>query len=186
MYSSPFLRFTKEWGMFRTMLAVMMLVLCATAGAENYVGIGAGQLRLEDSGFEADDTAVKLFGGWRFNRNFALELAYIHGGSPEDRIAGVNVTADPRAMQVSGVGSLPITDNFHVYARAGVLSWRNEINIADDATIRTDGEEFAWGVGTSVDVGNRGSIRLEYEGADLDGTDISLITLSGVIRFGAD
>lgn len=166
--------------MFRTMLAVVMLGLCGTAVAENYVGFGAGQLRIEDAGFKADDTAVKLFGGWRFNQNFALELAYIHGGSLED--GGIEV--EPRAMQASALGALPLTETVSVYARAGVLSWKTEAS-APRFTVKDDGEDFAWGVGTSLNVG-RGLIRLEYEGADLDGTDISLITLSGVLRFGVD
>jgi opacity protein-like surface antigen len=168
--------------MFRTMLAVVMFALCGTAVADNYVGVGTGKLRLEDSGFKADDTAVKLFGGWRFNQNFALELGYLHGGSPED--GGVEV--EPRAMQVSVLGALPLTDSASVYARAGVLSWKSEAVIPDVATIKTDGEDFAWGVGTSFNVGSRGMVRLEYEGADLDGADIALITLGGVLRFGAD
>ncbi len=168
--------------MFRTMLAAVMLMgFCGASVAENYVGVGAGQLRLEDSGFEADDTAVKLFGGWRFNQNFALELAYIHGGSPED--AGVEV--EPRAMQASLLGTVPLTNSANVYARAGVLSWKTEVSVPG-FTAKDDGKDFAWGVGTSFNVGSRGAIRLEYEGADLDGTDISLITLSGVLRFGAD
>lgn len=166
--------------MFRTMLAVVMLALCGTAVAENYVGVGAGQLRLEDSGFKADDTAVKLFGGWRFNRNISLELAYIHGGSPEEGA----VEVEPRAMQASLLGTLPLTQSASVYARAGVLSWKTEAS-APGFTVKDDGEDFAWGVGTSLNVGSRGMIRLEYEGADLDGTDISLIMLSGVLRFGA-
>jgi opacity protein-like surface antigen len=162
------------------MLAVVMLGLCGAAVADNYVGVGVGQLRLEDSGFKADDTAVKLFGGWRFNRNVALELAYTHGGSPED--GGVEV--EPRAMQASVIGAVPVGESAQVYARAGLLSWKTEASAAG-FTVKNDGEDFAWGVGTSFKIGSRGAIRLEYEGADLDGTDISLITLSGVIRFGA-
>jgi len=167
--------------MFRTMLVVVMLTLCGAAVAENYVGAGVGQLRLEDSGFKADDTSVKLFGGWRFNQNLALELAYVHGGSPE----GSGVEVEPRAMQASVIGAIPLADNFQLYARAGLLSWKTEASAAG-FSVKDDGEDFSWGMGTSFNVGNRGAIRLEYEGADLDGTDISLITLSGVLRFGAD
>ena len=168
--------------MFRTMLAVVMFGLCGTAAAENYVGAGVGQLRLEG----ADDIGAKIFGGWRFNQNLALEVAYFEGGTVDDDVAGVRVQTEPRALQLSAIGAIPVTDNFQVYARAGVLSWKAETVVDNWATTKDDGKDFSWGLGTSFDIGSRGAIRLEYEGADLDGTDISLISLSGVLRFGAD
>jgi opacity protein-like surface antigen len=167
--------------MLRTILAVIAMGICGTSVADNYVGFGAGQLGIEDSSFDANDVGMKLFGGWRLSDNVALELAYIHGGTPEDR--GVEV--DTRAMQVSALGALPLTDTIRIYGRVGLLSWKTEAN-GNGATVKTDGEDFCWGLGSTFSVGNRSAIRLEYEGADLDGADISFISLSGLIRFGAE
>jgi opacity protein-like surface antigen len=173
--------------------AIVAMGFSGIAIADTYGGVGIGQVRLKDSAggisLDANDAAAKLFGGWRFAENFALELAYLYGGSPEDKIAGVTVEAEPRAVQASVLGTLPITGTVGVYLRAGLLSWKNEFFATDginSVTAKTDGEDFAWGLGTTFDIGSGAAIRLEYEGADLDGTDVSFISLSGLIRFGAD
>lgn len=178
--------------MFRTILAVVMMMgFCVAAIADNYMGSGVGQVRLKDSAggisWDANGAAIKLIGGQQFSENFALELAYIYGGSPEDKIAGVTIESAPRAMQASGIGIFPVTNNFGVYLRVSLLSWRNEISSTDglsSISIKTDGEDFSWGLGASFDTGNGATVRIEYEAADFGGTDASFITLSGIIRFG--
>ena len=62
-----------------------------------YVGAGIGQATLEadDVGFDADDTAFKVFGGYSFNDYFAVELTYFDGGAPSEEFdlgIGVPVT----------------------------------------------------------------------------------------------
>lgn len=161
-------------------------------GAGGYVGGAIGQVRLEDTAgslsLDADDTGFKVFGGYEFNQYFSAEIAYIDGGTPEDNVLGVTVEADPSAIQASAIGTLPLTDIFGLHLRASLLSWENTFTASNgfnSASVDTDGEDFAWGVGGTFKIGQRGAIRLEFEGADLDGTDVSILTIGGVIRFGS-
>lgn len=85
----------------RSITATVTLALALTAGtaiAEEdrgfYLGAGVGQFNLEIDDFEglttdtfdADDTSLKIFGGWRFNPYIAAELAYIDFGAPDDTV----------------------------------------------------------------------------------------------------
>jgi OmpA-OmpF porin, OOP family len=162
----------------------------AQEAAGPYVGGAIAQVRLEDSlgdlSLDASDTGFKLFGGYAFNENFAVELAYIDGGTPEDNIMGVSVEIDPSAIQASAIGSIPFSDAFSMYLRAALLSWKNDVVASNGFNFvegENEGEDFSWGLGGSLRIGGRGTVRLEYEGADLDGTDASIISLGGLIKF---
>lgn len=179
--------------MFRnriTACAVLLGLSCGSVNAEGlYVGAGFGQLSLEDSAgpfvLDASDTAFKLFGGYQVNENFAAEIAYINGGTPEDNLFGATVELEPTAVQASLIGTLPVSNVFGLYARAALLSWRNDILVTDgfnSFSAEASGEDFSWGVG-GVFGFSKGRLRLEYEGADLDGTDIAIFTISGAIDF---
>ena len=117
----------------------------AVAQASNsyyYIGGGIGQARAElnderitrplfGSGLTATninrdnhDTAYKLFGGYQFNRNFALEAGYFNLGK-----FGFSANTTPLGtfsgqVKIQGfnldlVGTLPLSERFSVFARAG-------------------------------------------------------------------
>ena len=116
-----------------------------------YGGIGIGQARARiDNARIADtlltnrglattsirgderDTTYKLFGGYQFNRYVGMELGYFRLG----RFAFDAVTEPPGGLnagfRVEGanfdlVGTLPITDNFSLLARAGVQRARTRL-----------------------------------------------------------
>lgn len=181
--------------MSKTRLAVLATLglLSGQAMAEGqgfYAGGALGYVLLEDSAgdvsIEADDTGFKVFGGYQINDNFAVELAYIDGGSPEDELFGITVENDPSAIQASVIGSLPLGQVFSLYLRASLLSWENEIFVTDgfdSFTFENDGDDFSYGAGGRFNFGQKAAIRVEYEGADLDGTDVSIFSVGGMFRF---
>lgn len=107
-----------------------------------YLGGGIGQARAEvndervtrplfGSGLSATnitrdnhDTAYKLFGGYQFNRNFAIEGGYFNLGKfgftantlPLGTFSG---QAKIQGFNLDLVGTLPVTERFSVFARAG-------------------------------------------------------------------
>ena len=74
----------------------------------------------------ADDrsSAVKIFGGYRFNENFGVEAGYAALGSFSENanVGGANVTQDGRARSIFGVatGRLPLGDSIALHGRLGV------------------------------------------------------------------
>ncbi len=129
-------------------LAVLGIVTVPTALAQQssgtyyYLGGGIGQARAEinderitrplfGTGLTATninrdnhDTAYKLFAGYQFNQNFALEGGYFNlgkfGFSSRTGTTGTfNGQAKIQGFNLDLVGTLPLTERFSVFARAG-------------------------------------------------------------------
>lgn len=86
-------------------------------------GLLPGALLL-DSTTDKKDTSYKLFGGYQFNRNIALEGGYFDLGknSFNANIAGGTLAGQSkvRGLNLDLVGTLPLTERFSALARVGV------------------------------------------------------------------
>ena len=83
-------------------------------------GLTTSSIRLDEK-----DTAYKLFGGYQFNRNFALELGYFDLGEFGFRSTTVPVGTLDGRIKLQGfnldlVGTLPLTERLSALARVGV------------------------------------------------------------------
>ena len=162
-----------------------------------YFGGGVGEYAVEIDDFDdvtttieeydSDDTAYKLFGGWRANRNLALELAYVNLGSPEDEILPdtfVETETDGFAPYV--VGTLPLGP-FELFAKAGYLFYETKTRVTSPLGSVSDeesGDDFTWSAGLGLTLFERMNLRLEYEQFDLAETDDSnALWLTAAFRF---
>src|SRR5687767_7724451 len=98
-------------------------------------GLALGQhtLKASKDGFNFFDehaTAGKLFAGYRINRFFAIEGAYIHGGEMSDSAAGLTLEVDTKALQASVIGSWPLNDYISLFARGAYLDWKADEKIS--------------------------------------------------------
>src|SRR3546814_10583912 len=99
------------------------LVGDATFGAQAdeepgfYLGAGAGQSFVDETGYDDEDTAFSAFGGYQFNQWFGLEAGYADLGELEPDVAGQSLEAS--SVYFTAVGTLPFTDKFSGYAKAG-------------------------------------------------------------------
>ncbi|WP_116807963.1 porin family protein [Steroidobacter cummioxidans] len=173
---------------------IALAFVCLPAMAESeigfYSGVGVGQVTLKDNidgvGIKATGTGFKIFGGYRFNEYGSLEVAYLDAGSPDDRVGGVRIESDATAIQGSAILHIPISLRFEGFARAGFVVWDAE-NTARGAgfsfTQKNDGTDFALGIGAAWHVTPRFGLRAEFEGAELDGTDLRSLSISGLFSF---
>jgi OmpA-OmpF porin, OOP family len=177
----------------QVLVAVVATLAAASAGAEVtgfYAGAGVGQVELteEEAGFEfkGNDTSFTIFGGYEVSRYFAVELAYIDGGTVEDSVSGVDIEITSDALQASILGMIPIGNVVSLYGRAGILSWESEL-FATDGFVSVDddaeGEDFTWGIGMSVKPVERFKLRAEFGGAELEDTDMRSLTVSAAYQF---
>ena len=171
---------------------VVLAFVCLPAMAESgfYTGIGVGNVTLKDTisgvDIEGSDTGVKLFGGYRFNEYGSLEVAYLDAGTPDDTVSGVLVEADARAIQASALWQVPISNRFEAYVRGGFFVWESENTVTVGRSIFTeenDGTDFGFGIGAAVHVTPKFGLRAEFEGAELDGTDMRALSIAGLFRF---
>mgnify|MGYP001267342791 CR=1 FL=1 len=150
-----------------------------------------------------DDTDVgfKVFAGYQFNPNFAIEASYLNFGEFESNAQTV-VLGEPLAVNsdisVEGfgfalVGKLPIQNGFSVYGKLGLVAWDADIDVRTDTLIGdisfSDGEDGIdpfYGVGAEYEI-DQLILRAEFERYDLseggDDFEIDLISASIGYRF---
>lgn len=165
---------------------------CASAIAEpgGYAGIDIGDITLEDSigtvEIKRTGTAFRLFGGYRVNDYFSVEFAYHDGESAKDTVRGVRFETDATALAASALVRNPMGTYFETYLRASLIAWDAD-NLATDGRTRiaqsNDGVDGGYGIGVLCKVTPKLGLRVEYAGAEFDGTEFRSLGVGGVFTF---
>lgn len=128
-----------------------------------YLGAGAGvadfedEVEVEDLGdvdLDDDDTAYKLFGGWRATRYLGIEGGYRNFGEAD--VGPFSLETD--GFDVSGIGFLPIGP-IDLFAKGGVIFWDTD---GSGGVPDADGEDLMYGIGGQLNIGSL-FLRLESE-----------------------
>ncbi|TWG92827.1 OOP family OmpA-OmpF porin [Luteimonas sp. J16] len=164
-----------------TTLAAVLLGGASLAHAQDtgwYAGVGAGQALVDERGYDDEDAAFSVFGGYQFHRNFALELGYTDFGKLEPRGEGANLEAS--SVSLAAVGILPFTEKFSGYAKAGLQRWDIDGSLPGlTGTTSGDGTDPLYGLGLQYRftdaVALRGEyVRSEFEDADVDTAQVQV------------
>jgi len=147
-----------------------------------YIGAGIGQATVEEEDrtvtprldFDDDDTAFKVYAGYKFSDYFAFEGQYFDNGEATDNLTNgdrVEVTAD--GFGAYALGILPATERFDLFGKIGVAWWDGEIKNKTTGFKYADesGYDLGFGFGASFDVTDRFVIRAEFEAIDSDKID---------------
>lgn len=212
-----------------TLLAVLVMAVVGTAHAADpgwYVGASVGGARTNASasdydaalsglGYTAtssiDDSATgwKLFGGYSFTPNWAVEGGYVDFGEVGSHTV-VSAPALPTAVEqqqfvddaatvhpysVSGFAlvvkaSLPVNPQFSLFAKAGVFSWDADIDVNCNgcaSTVNTSksesGVDWTGGLGMGYDFNGNVGMRAEYERYATDRDDVDFYSVGLEYRF---
>jgi OOP family OmpA-OmpF porin len=139
---------------------------------------------------DGKDSGMKFFGGYQFNQNLAVEIAYVDlgkatysgtfGGSP---VTGGTVKTT--GFNASAVGTLPLNPSFSLFAKAGIYTWEAK---ASDVTGgvpfsgKDDGADLSFGFGGAYNVTKNFSLRAEWE--QFEAVDkISLLSVGVAYKF---
>jgi hypothetical protein len=170
-------------------------VLCALSGqvhAEDqgfYFGLGAGQISVEIPDFfpgvlppfDESANAWKGFMGWNFNKNFALEAAFIDGDSVDQNYGNnIRATVDGEVLQLSAIGTYWFNDILEIHGRASADKYDSRTELTDGVLLfasNDKGTELGLGAGIGA-VWDRALLRVDYEQADLEDSETRLVTLS--------
>ena len=149
-----------------------------------YIGAGIGQATVEEEDrtvsprldFDDDDTAFKVYAGYKFNPYFAFEGQYFDYGEAKENLAAVGgerveVSADGFAAYALGI--LPVSERFDFFGKIGAAWWDGEIKNKTTGFKYVDesGYDLAFGFGASFDVTDRFIIRADFEAIDSDKID---------------
>ncbi|MGB5256525.1 MAG: porin [Woeseiaceae bacterium] len=165
----------------------------ALAAGGFYIGGSAGGATVESdlngisipglpSSIDEDDTALKLFGGYKFELpviSVGIEGGYVDLGEPDIDVLGDPLKFDVTGINLWGVASIDL-GLFDVFGKLGYIAWDVEADYLG-ASESEDGSDLGYGLGAAFELGPL-HIRGEYEMYDLDDADVSMLSL-GVAYF---
>lgn len=174
------------------LLGAVALALALPAAAQSnwmssvYVGGAVGQSKFKDAcnglaNCDDKDTSWGLFAGYQFGRTFGAELGYHDLGSAS--IPGASV--DGKALELVGVGALPLGNQFSVYGKLG--GYRGELK---GGGIKETNTDLTYGLGVQWDFTRNLGVRGEWQrypnmgGGDFgDETDVDVLRVAALWRF---
>jgi OOP family OmpA-OmpF porin len=158
--------------MFKKIALVLLALLFATTSAMAegfYAGAGMGitQIEDEDEGVTFEDSPFgwKVFAGYDFNENFAVEGAYLNSGEAEDDLFGENVKAELTAFAVSAIGLMPVGDSAHIFGKVGYYDGEQEIK-AFGLTVTEDDDGLTVGGGIRFKTAKNFALRADFDWFD--------------------
>ncbi len=131
---------------------------------------------------EDRDNGYKLWGGYKFNRNFGAEVSYIESGklsltgTGDLPCGGAACPAAPalpysqfirsKGVQLVGTGTLPVTEKFGLFSKLGAV-YANTDNqcIVGSFSCSSSGRnaDLTYGLGLSYELAKNFSVRSEWE-----------------------
>lgn len=178
-----------EFRKFAGALAVSGLLACSAARAEDsgfYVGVGFGEASQDFSGFDASDTAFKLFAGYSFNKYFALEGGYVDAGTQSDTIDQLGVDISSDGFFVEGLAKWPIGNYFAPYAKFGYVFYDSTQKLTLGSMSASESEsdsDFIYGGGIEFNLTGNFRLRAEYEEVNLPDSAFDIISLAATWQF---
>jgi OOP family OmpA-OmpF porin len=179
-------------------LGLMSMPALAADDAGFYAGVGVGQMNIDFSGdvdgtpisFNDGDTAFRVFGGWDFNQYFAVEAAYVDGGTASKTfdIVGVStkVDIDVTGWDVMLRGNLPMGESAYAFAEVGMIFWDAGFKATAtgvSTTASDSGDDLAYGGGFGFHLGDNAGVRIEYVKYDISDANVDAIMASFLWKF---
>jgi OmpA-OmpF porin, OOP family len=170
-------------------LAMASAPVAAQAPEERgiYIGGSAGKgasKKACDGAMTCDNSeeAFKVFGGYQFNRNVALEIGYADLGD----FAADGTETSVRALDAAAQFTAPISQRFALIGRLG--AYRSHVEASGVITTATHNTSFTWGLGVLFNVSRSFGLRAEWQNySDIGGggtrpDDIDFFSLGLVLR----
>jgi OmpA-OmpF porin, OOP family len=152
-----------------------------------YVGASVGQSTADCDIPSCDDkdTAYRVFGGYQFSRNLAIEGGY----SPLGEVSGAGATLEANAWDLVGVGIYPINPQFSVYGKLGF--YNAEVKAGGIISGKKTTTDLTYGLGGQFNFARNLGLRLEwqrYSGVEAPSSaggdsDIDVLSLGVLFKF---
>lgn len=145
-----------------------------------YAGAGVGQSFVDEPFADDEDVGYQVFGGYQFHPNFGIEAAYTDFGDVDLRGNAGTLEAD--TWSLTAVGTLPFTDRFSGYAKAGVQRWDLDRAVPGlTGTGKDDGTDPLYGLGLQYSFNDTVALRGEYIRSEIEDVDVD--TAQVQVRF---
>lgn len=162
--------------------AASVEVFAQDTGIYGEVLLGNAEQEAKVEGYPSlsgDDLSFGVRGGFNFNSNFALEIAYQNYGEAEESYIDEvgNDINDKFGASAFGAGvkaSIPFENGFSISARLGLSLWDIDIDETDSSapgevfSLEEDGNDFYYGIGAQFNVSSNFHVGAEYTITELD------------------
>ena len=155
----------------------------------------AGTTSCDDS-----DSSWKIFGGYQFNKHFAVEFGYADLGETTASVPvppfNVNIAFESTVWDLVAVGSLPIGDRFSIFGKVGLYMADTEVNGSaaglGSLSESDDNTDLTYGIGARYDFTRNLGVRLEWQryqdvGGDFGGatleSDVDVMSVAVIWKF---
>lgn len=175
-----------------------VFLLAATAAiAEPYVGIGIGSAAYKadlsalggHDDFDDNGTGTKLYGGYNFNKYFAVEAATYNFaeasvGAVEVSPGGLVVSGAVSMKGVAGyaVGIYPLAKKVNLMAKLGFLNWDADLQV-NNTNGSNDGTDAAYALAASYAFTREFLAVAEWESFNTDNPELSMFSLGFKFNF---
>ena len=141
----------------KAILSAAAVAAMSAAHAQPYVGGSVGQTRHDAPGIgDRSDTGGKIYGGYSFTPNIAVEVGHAELGL--SRFGDAGPTLRGNGQFVDAVGKFPITQGFSALGRVGVFS--GKATVAGNSQRDTSAK---YGLGVQYDFSKQLGLRGEWE-----------------------
>lgn len=158
-------------------IASVLVVSTSLSHAGGYIGASVGQSELEGE----DSDSIAIVGGYKFNKNFAIEGSYINLYKFEEN----SNSFEADGINMSAIGIFPINETIEIFAKVGIFKWDATLKVAGFGEGSVDGSDISFGIGASLNITNRIGLVLEYQKFDLEngGGELNIKNMSLGARF---
>lgn len=180
------------------LLATLGLAGINSAFAQGYLGAAVGSTSPDEEGFDSDN-GFKFTGGYRINKNIALEASYVDLGefeADDDLVAAAEylsgtslngVSVEITGIELSVIGFAPVSDVVALFARVGVFNWDADLVVETtfygSGSVSEDGSDPFLGAGIQLDVSERVAIKAEFVRYDAYEGDVDFMGAGLHIKF---
>lgn len=170
--------------------------------ANFYVGGSLGQMEAKEAcdgviiSCDDKDTAWRIFAGYRFHPNFAVELGYADLGEVSASAPGINASVEATALDLAAVGIVPLGDRFSLFGKIGVYRGESDgtANVAvpgfvASASASETNSDFTYGLGAGFEVNRSLGLRAEWQryedvgGQDVGESDVDVLSVGVRFKF---
>jgi OmpA-OmpF porin, OOP family len=196
---------------FKILAAGLALIVSTSVMAENYyAALDLGQSKGSDictglpagvSGCEDTGTAYRIAGGYQITPNWAAEVSYADYGSGSQGsgnlggvVGYVSGTWKATAIEIAGVGTLPISGSFSLTGKIGLASTDIKSDVSSsllgDFNDSASNTKLSFGIGARFDVNPNVAIRAQYENFGTVGdanstgtTKLTMLSVGALVKF---
>lgn len=165
----------------------------AESGGYAGIGLGVSYTTIQNTTTGVSSTysssAANLLGGYQFNSNFAVEAEYVDLG----KFVGSTVDIAASGYGVSGVGVIPLPNNFSLFGKMGVHTINTKATAHAGWVLLVPASEsksgVSFGLGGQYEITPNATLRLSlnsYEYSALAGNvtgRVAMFGAAGVFKF---